>query len=1366
MRISDYIRTYSVENGSLITSLTGDTWGVLGAHMTAFGSGYTGDTATVTVTSPGAVTGGAAIEGIVTDGEIRSCRVTSAGQYQQAAGVIDTSYYYLIARLGSSSFTGADEQGRIFLGNGATISGTGYVAAIPILTFGGTGTGAAGIAIVGPTSLDAIPTLDLQEGKQVSVRLDDTTLSMWRLVSATDAEDGTTVIRPGDYDDLPVKMVWKLQTTSTAVPANLSVTTLTTTGNITSGGDVILSNSGAVRLPDADGSNYIELQAANVVATNTVYKFPEDGAAGQVLSTDGGGNLSWTSTGAASQNLSTTDQVLTGNRNVTLNGSTLTFTGSSDSFAFDTAGNVTASGNLTVSGNTSLQAATVTTLSTTGNLTAGASTIFGGVAYSWPGADGSGGQFLSTDGSGNLTWVSESATTTDTSLANTNQTLTGARNITLSGNALDIAGSAATWTYASTGHASTTGNLTVSGTTALQGVTATTITASGAATFNSAADFNGAVTLDAGATVSSNPLTVTSSFVSSGTNTLGATSATSLTVSGASSMQGATATTLTTSGALVVGSTTGLGGVTYTWPGAAGTNGQFLTTDGSGGLSWTTAATGGTDTSLSDTNQTLTGDRDITLSGNTLDVVGSAGTWTWASTGAASTTGNLTVSGITSLQGATTTTLSTSGAVTHAAAVTHNSTADFNGAITIDAGATVNTSPLTIAGSTSLVVNGVLDSNSTADFSGAANFTGTTSFSNTNTFTGDISANNTSVFSDTLVATNVVSFTGASAVGMAGTNSLSGTNLFSGTNSFSSTARMLNGTGITFFDSDNSNTTILQANPTTTSNVTYSLPAADGASGQVLQTNGSGLLSWTNQTAAGSDTNLGNTDQTLTAARSVSINGQSLNIAGTAATWTYASTGHATTTGNLTVAGTTALAGTTATTLTTSGAVVHGSTVTFNGATDFNAAANFDNGVTVNNNPLVVSGTTTAQVNGVLDVNGIADFAGASTFTGTTSFSNTNTFTGAISASNTASFTGTLTASNSVSFTGSSAVGMAGTNGFTGTNIFSGTNSFTATARMLNGNGVTFFDSDNSNTTILRAAPTTTSNVTYSLPPADGTSGQVLQTNGSGVLSWTTASGGTPLGGADQTLTSSRDVNFNGNNLSFTGSGGTWAWQGDGDLICSNVDFYWGAGLHRYGLYSNAVPVDGDYWFDAASDREAFRNTNTYYKSGYAFVGIGGSAISITAGTFFECLVHPTSIGSLSLSANTFDQSRIIRIIHNAEMFYTTSQLVQWRSTINGSNAGIMSEPANFNGPGGSVRVRFSIDIAASNNGLGTVTYKAIGTMTFLDNSSGAGNTWCFDNSASVALSSGAAVTIGMGVSYNQSNDEVYIPLSTSVEII
>jgi hypothetical protein len=56
-------------------------------------------------------------------------------------------------------------------------------------------------------------------------------------------------------------------------------------------------------------------------------------------------------------------------------------------------------------------------------------------------------------------------------------------------------------------------------------------------------------------------------------------------------------------------------------------------------------------------------------------------------------------------------------------------------------------------------------------------------------------------------------------------------------------------------------------------------------------------------------------------------------------------------------------------------------------------------------------------------------------------------------------------------------------------------------------------DTDNgSNYVALKAADTIASNVTFTLPAADGTNGQVLQTNGSGVLSFTTPSAGISTG--------------------------------------------------------------------------------------------------------------------------------------------------------------------------------------------------------------------------------------------------------------
>lgn len=59
-----------------------------------------------------------------------------------------------------------------------------------------------------------------------------------------------------------------------------------------------------------------------------------------------------------------------------------------------------------------------------------------------------------------------------------------------------------------------------------------------------------------------------------------------------------------------------------------------------------------------------------------------------------------------------------------------------------------------------------------------------------------------------------------------------------------------------------------------------------------------------------------------------------------------------------------------------------------------------------------------------------------------------------------------------------------------------------------------FADSDSSNWVALQAPATVASNVTWTLPNADGTSGQVLQTNGTGTLSWLTPTSGASLGTA------------------------------------------------------------------------------------------------------------------------------------------------------------------------------------------------------------------------------------------------------------
>ena len=65
-----------------------------------------------------------------------------------------------------------------------------------------------------------------------------------------------------------------------------------------------------------------------------------------------------------------------------------------------------------------------------------------------------------------------------------------------------------------------------------------------------------------------------------------------------------------------------------------------------------------------------------------------------------------------------------------------------------------------------------------------------------------------------------------------------------------------------------------------------------------------------------------------------------------------------------------------------------------------------------------------------------------------------------------------------------------------------------STIRLPNQNEVRFGDADNSHYVALRAGATVASNISFTLPTADGTANQVLTTNGSGALSFATVSGG------------------------------------------------------------------------------------------------------------------------------------------------------------------------------------------------------------------------------------------------------------------
>jgi len=141
---------------------------------------------------------------------------------------------------------------------------------------------------------------------------------------------------------------------------------------------------------------------------------------------------------------------------------------------------------------------------------------------------------------------------------------------------------------------------------------------------------------------------------------------------------------------------------------------------------------------------------------------------------------------------------------------------------------------------------------------------------------------------------------------------------------------------------------------------------------------------------------------------------------------------------------------------------------------------------------------------------------------------------------------------------------------------------------------------------------------TLVLPDDTGTNGQVMTTDGSGNLSFTTVSGGgtnTNLGNANLTADNNRTLDMDGNNLTIDNNGGEFTLKDSG-----TSDTYITAGSNELGLGDAGMVVNALGTFRAAGgieQDEAGLTTAGAYGDGADITFLGSSATSVLTGKLY-----------------------------------------------------------------------------------------------------------------------------------------------------
>jgi hypothetical protein len=291
-----------------------------------------------------------------------------------------------------------------------------------------------------------------------------------------------------------------------------------------------------------------------------------------------------------------------------------------------------------------------------------------------------------------------------------------------------------------------------------------------------------------------------------------------------------------------------------------------------------------------------------------------------------------------------------------------------------------------------------------------------------------------------------------------------------------------------------------------------------------------------------------------------------------------------------------------------------------------------------------------------------------------------------------------------------------------------------------------FADSDSSNWVALQAPATVASNITWTLPDADGTDGQVMKTNGSGTLSWITPASGGGGGGTSVTVTQATatasqttfnvtytvgqlSVYLNGALLAsadYTASNGTTvvlaSGAASGDIFTA-LAYSTVAGLE----IDSASPYLTAVGSGAGAVNTGANNTFVGFEAGNDnSTGTNNVALGYQALDANTSGAENTAVGSIALGANTTGTDNTA-VGYEALKVNTTGV----GNTAIGNNALVANETANNNTAVGWIALRDNTT-GAGNTALGRSALQknttasnntAVGFLALLDNTTGTDNT-------------------------------------------